>query len=256
MQVQYRSSPLKHLTRKKKNNGGRNNKGRIVSYHRGGACKRRYRMLDTARRLFNIPAVFLRYELDPNRTSLLALICYQNGFLSYIFAVASLERTRYIVSAPDAPSLLGNHLMLANIVVGSHLHNVGLLPNSSGKLVRSNGCSAQLLRKKDNQAFVKLASGEVRTLPLTSFATIGSLLNTTIIKQTKAGNSRWIGRRPVVRGVAMNPVDHPMGGGEGKTSGGRPSVSPWGLLTKGQYKTRSKRKKTNYLLHHRKSTIK
>jgi len=251
MFIQYRNISIKSLMRKKKNSAGRNNRGRIVSFHRGGGHSRYYMLVDINRRLHDVPAMFLRYIIDRNRTAILALICYKNGILSYILGPAGLSTDNYIIAGTFAPSIPGNHMLLSNIVVGSHLHNIELAPTFGGSLVRSGGAFGQLLRKKKNVVFVKLASGEIRTLSSNCSASVGTLLVKLKKKKTKAGHSRWLGKKSVVRGVAMNPIDHPMGGGEGKASGGRPSVSPWGILTKSGWKTRKHTKKTKYLIRHK-----
>jgi len=189
--------------------------------------------------------------MDPNRNALIALICYANGFLSYILAPKGLTSFDFILSGSEIPTHPGAHSILANMLIGLNIHNLEFLPGSGGKAIRAGGCWGQLLRKKGHQAFIKLPSGEIRKIHLQCGASIGVLLKRTQIPLKKAGRNRYLGYKPIVRGVAMNPIDHPHGGGEGKSSGGRPSVSPFGILTKGYWKTRSKKRSTHYLLRDR-----
>jgi len=238
---------LKFFIRSKKRTSGRNNIGHITSYHRGGGYKKHYRLIDFTRKLYDIPAGFLSYIIDPNRNSLIALICYSNGFLSYILGAKNLHFSNFIISSLLAPRFPATHSILANMPIGSQIHNIEFFVNLGGKAIRSGGCWGQLLRKKQKYVFIKLASGDIRKFPIHNFASIGSLTNRFTIPLKKAGHNRILGYKSIVRGVAMNPVDHPLGGGEGKSSGGRPSVSPWGILTKGHWKTRSKKKKLHFI---------
>lgn len=239
----WRSTPLYNLTAAMAFSGGRNNQGRIVTFHRGAHHKIRFRIIDFRRRFPDIPAVVLRYERDPLRGTPLLLIVYANGILSYILGVKDMKQKTIISSGLNAHILPGCATMFKRIPMGQFVHNVENWSGLGGTFVRSAGNKAQILRKKKKFAVLRLPSGELRAFNEQSYATIGVIAQPKAFqhKLTKAGHNRWLGKRPIVRGVAQNPIDHPHGGGEGKTSGGRPSCSPWGILTKG-YKTRNPRK--------------
>ncbi len=234
---------LKSLTKGKSSSGGRNTQGRMTSRHRGGGHKKRYRVVDFKRDKEGIPGVVRSIEYDPNRTTRIALVQYPDGEKRYILAPAYLVVGAKVYSGPDAEILVGNTLPIANIPLGTVIHNIEMKPGKGGQLARTAGAGAQLVAKEGDYAHVKLPSGEVRLLPVQCRATIGQLSNIEHenVSLGKAGRSRWLGRRPHTRGVAMNPVDHPLGGGEGKSSGGRHPCSPWGMPAKG-YKTRKKSK--------------
>ena len=244
-----RSTPEKSLLAPIKKSGGRNVNGRITTRHRGGGHKRHYRMIDFKRDKIGIPAKVATIEYDPNRSARIALLHYTDGEKRYILAPLNLKVGDTVVSGPEADIKPGNTLPLANIPLGTLIHNIELRLGKGGQIVRSAGTYAQLMAKEDRYALVKLPSGEVRMVLLNCKATIGQLGNVVHenIHLGKAGRRRWLGRRPKVRGVAMNPVDHPMGGGEGRSSGGRHPCSPWGVPTKG-YKTRNRRKSSNRLI--------
>lgn len=236
-----KSKPEKSLLATIKKSGGRNNLGRVTSRHRGGGHKRRYRIVDFKRNKSD-EAKVLSIEYDPNRTSRIALIQYPDGSKSYVIAPDGLKAGEIVQSSNESEIKSGNTLALSVIPVGTFIHNIELKPGKGGQLVRSAGTSAQLIAKEEKYCQVKLPSGEVRKIKSECKATVGVVSNIEHenISLGKAGRSRWLGIRPHVRGVAMNPVDHPMGGGEGKTSGGGHPVSPWGLPAKG-YKTRKKK---------------
>lgn len=219
--------------------GGRNARGRITCRHRGGGHKRHYRIIDFKRDKIGIPAKVASIEYDPNRSTRIALLHYVDGEKRYILAPLNLKVNDVIESGPDADIKPGNTLPLSNIPLGTQIHNIELRVGKGGQIVRSAGTYAQLMAKEDRYALVKLPSGEVRMVLMNCKATVGQLGNVTHekINLGKAGRKRWLGRRPKVRGVAMNPVDHPMGGGEGRSSGGRHPCSPWGVPAKG-FKTR------------------
>lgn len=219
--------------------GGRNARGRITCRHRGGGHKRHYRIIDFKRDKIGIPAKVASIEYDPNRSTRIALLHYVDGEKRYILAPLNLKVNDVIESGPDADIKPGNTLPLSNIPLGTQIHNIELRVGKGGQIVRSAGTFAQLMAKEDQYALVKLPSGEVRMVLMNCKATVGQLGNVTHekINLGKAGRKRWLGRRPKVRGVAMNPVDHPMGGGEGRSSGGRHPCSPWGVPAKG-FKTR------------------
>jgi large subunit ribosomal protein L2 len=249
----WKGGPLKQLTEGISKTGGRNNRGRITSRHIGGGHKKLYRLIDFKRNKFDSVATIERIEYDPNRTAYIALIKYEDGELSYILAPAKLNLGDKIVSGNgDVDIKIGNCLPLKNIPVGTIIHNVEMKPGKGGQIARSAGASVSLVGKDSGYAQLKLASGELRIVPLSCMATIGTLSNAdkknTIVG--KAGRNRWLGRRPHVRGVAMNPVDHPHGGGEGKTSGGRHPVTPWGKPTKGK-KTRKNKLTSKFILKRR-----
>lgn len=237
-----RSKPEKRLLRPLKKSGGRNTLGRVTSRHRGGGHKRQYRIIDFKRDKDGIPARVASIEYDPNRSANIALLHYEDGEKRYILAPHGLHVDDKILSGKGAEIRTGNSILLNDIPLGTPIHNIELYVGHGGQLARGAGSNAQLMAKEGKYAFVKLPSGEVRMIPLECKATIGQVGNLEHENQSdgKAGRSRWRGRRPRVRGVAMNPVDHPHGGGEGKSSGGRHPVTPWGVPTKG-YKTRVKK---------------
>jgi large subunit ribosomal protein L2 len=234
-----KTKPEKQLLKVIKKSGGRNAKGRITCRHHGGGHKRHYRVIDFKRDKIGIPARVASIEYDPNRSARIALLHYVDGEKRYILAPVNLKVDDIVESGPDADIKPGNTLPLSNIPLGTQIHNLELRSGKGGQIVRSAGTYAQLMAKEDRYALIKLPSGEVRMVLINCKATIGQLGNVTHenIDLGKAGRTRWLGRRPKVRGVAMNPVDHPMGGGEGRSSGGRHPCSPWGVPTKG-YKTR------------------
>jgi len=249
-----KTKPEKSLTVGKKRISGRNNKGRITLRRRGGGHKRKLRIIDFKRNKIDIPGKVSSIEYDPNRSSRIALITYLDGEKRYIIAPKDLRVGEKIVAGPTADIKIGNALPMSRIPTGTHVHNIEMKPGKGGQLVRSAGNSAQIMAKEGNYAQLKLPSGEVRKVRLECYATIGQVGNVEHqnISLGKAGKSRWLGRRPKVRGVAMNPVDHPMGGGEGKSAGGRHPCSPWGLLAKGK-KTRKKTKESDkYIVRRRK----
>jgi len=247
------TTPAKSLLRVIKKSGGRNVYGRITCRHRGGGHKRHYRVIDFKRDKIGVPAKVATIEYDPNRSARIALLHYADGEKRYILAPVNLEVGDTVVSGPDADIKPGNTLPLQNIPLGTHIHNIELHLGKGGQIVRSAGTYAQLMAKEGRYALVKLPSGEVRMVLLKCKATIGQIGNVMHenISLGKAGRNRWRGRRPSVRGVAMNPVDHPMGGGEGRSSGGRHPCSPWGVPSKG-LKTRRKRKSSRLIVKKRK----
>ena len=240
----WKGKPLKELTEGLVRTGGRNAHGRITTRHIGGRHKRRYRLIDFKRTKLDIPAVVERIEYDPNRTAFIALIRYEDGEYSYIIAPQRLNVGDKVISASEKADVKpGNAMPLGNIPVGSVIHNIEMKPGKGAQIVRSAGTYAQYVGRDTGVAIIRLSSGEVRMIPLTCRAVIGAVSNPDQknISIGKAGRNRWMGIRPTVRGVAMNPVDHPHGGGEGKTAAGRHPVSPWGKHTKGK-KTRSRKK--------------
>lgn len=243
------STPEKSLTTALRKTGGRNNKGRITMRHRGGGHRRRYRIIDFKRNKFDIPSKVATIEYDPNRSAYIALLHYADGEKRYILSPVGLKVGDELISGENVELKVGNSLSLKNIPAGMTVHNVELTPGKGGQIVRSAGVVARIMARDDGYVTLKLPSGEVRMVPEKCMATLGQVGNRTHnqVVSGKAGRTRWLGRRPKVRGVAMNPVDHPMGGGEGKTSGGRHPVSPTGVLAKG-YKTRKKKKKSNELI--------
>jgi large subunit ribosomal protein L2 len=247
-----RSEPEKSLVKTLKKTGGRNSYGRVTLRYRGGGHKRRYRLIDFKRDKVEVPAKVASIEYDPNRTVRIALLHYRDGEKRYILAPQELRVGDEVVSSPDADIKPGNALPLSQIPAGTQVHNIELKPGKGGQLARAAGAYAQLMAKEGKNAHLKLPSGEVRMVPLACRATIGQLSNVEQenVSLGKAGRKRWLGRRPHVRGVAMNPVDHPLGGGEGKSSGGRHPVSPWGWPTKG-YKTRKPKESDRYIIKHR-----
>lgn len=248
----WKGKPVKQLTEGKTKSGGRNNNGRLTSFRVGGGHKQAYRMIDFKRRKFDAPAVVERLEYDPNRTAFIALIKYQDGELAYILAPQKLSVGDTVVSGERADIKPGNALPLKNIPVGTVVHNVELKEGKGGQLARSAGAYVQLVGKDSGYAQLKLRSGELRLVRAECLATIGAVSNPDHQNAVigKAGRSRWLGIRPCVRGVAMNPVDHPHGGGEGRTAGGRHPVTPWGKGTKGN-KTRSRKKSNKLILRSR-----
>jgi large subunit ribosomal protein L2 len=241
-----RSKPEKSLLRPLSKTGGRNSEGRITCRHRGGGHKRRFRLIDFKRDKTAIPATVASIEYDPNRSARIALLHYRDGAKSYILAPLGLGLGDVVLSGEQAEIKPGNALPLRNIPVGTIIHNVELKPKKGAQLIRSAGASGQLMAKEGKYAQIKCPSNEVRMVLLDCYATIGQVSNIDHENRSlgKAGKTRWLGRRPKVRGVAMNPVDHPLGGGEGKSSGGRHPVTPWGVPTKG-FKTRDKSKPSN-----------
>lgn len=248
------NSPHKPLVKKLHKHGGRDNSGRIAVRHRGGGHKRRYRVIDFRRDKHGIPGRVETIEYDPNRSANIALICYADGERRYILAPDGLAKGQSIVASSEADIVPGNALPLEAIPLGTVIHNVELKPGRGGQMVRSAGASAQLMAKEGGYATLRLPSGEMRKVLARCFATIGQVGNLEHENETlgKAGRMRWKGVRPTVRGVVMNPVDHPHGGGEGRTSGGRHPVTPWGVPTKGK-KTRNNRRTDPFIVRRRKS---
>ena len=246
------SEPHKPLVEPLHESGGRNNQGHLTSWWRGGGHKRMYRLIDFKRDKHGIPAKVSTIEYDPNRSARIALLHYADGAKSYILAPARLQVGASVESGPGADIKPGNALPLQNIPLGTQVHNVELKPGKGGQIARSAGSSVQVVAKEGEYASVKMPSGEIRKVYIECYATIGQVGNIEHenVAIGKAGRSRWMGQRPHVRGVAMNPVDHPLGGGEGKTSGGRHPVSPWGLPTKG-YKTRNRKTTDQYIVTRR-----
>lgn len=246
------SQPYKPLLEPKDRISGRNNRGEITIWRRGGGHKRQYRVIDFKRDKTGIPARVSTIEYDPNRSSFIALLSYADGDKRYILYPQGLKVGDHVVSGPEADIVTGNALPLRNIPVGTMIHNIELRPGKGGQMVRSAGGAAQLLAKEGDYAQVRLPSGEVRKVLIECVATIGQLgnLDHENISIGKAGRKRWMGIRPTVRGVAMNPVDHPLGGGEGKTSGGRHPVTPWGQPTRG-FKTRNNKSTDRYIVKRR-----
>jgi len=248
----HKGKPVKALTEGKHNTGGRNNHGRITGPHRGGGHKRRYRLVDFKRRKFNQPATVERMEYDPNRTAFLALIKYEDGEQAYILAPQRLKAGDQVVSGDRVDIKPGNAMPLSNMPVGTIVHNVEMKPGKGGQIARSAGTYCQLVGKDAGYAQLKLSSGEVRMVRGECLATVGAVSNPDQqnVNYGKAGRMRWLGRKPVNRGVAMNPIDHPHGGGEGRTSGGRHPVTPWGKPTKGK-KTRSNKSTDRFIVRRR-----
>lgn len=248
-----KTEPEKSLLESRQRISGRNAYGRITMRRRGGGHKRNYRIVDFKRNKIGIPGTVAGIEYDPNRSARIALIHYADGEKRYILAPNGLKEGQVILSGPQADIKPGNTLQLKDIPLGEQLHNIELRPGKGGAMVRSAGGSAQLMAKYGEYAQLRLPSGEQRRVLLTCSATIGTVGNIEHANRRigKAGVSRWLGLRPKVRGVAMNPVDHPHGGGEGKTSGGRHPVSPWGTPTKG-YKTRSNKRTDKFIVRRRK----
>lgn len=246
------SAPEKSLVKAIKRSGGRNNNGRVTSRHIGGGHKRKYRVIDFRRDKMDIPAKVASIEYDPNRSSRIALVHYADGEKRYIIAPEKLSVGDMVVSGEYADIKPGNAVPLKNIPMGTLIHNVELKVGRGGQIIRSAGSYGQLMAKEEGYAQVRLPSGEVRKVLLECRATIGQIgnLEHENVSIGKAGRSRWVGRRPKVRGVAMNPVDHPMGGGEGKSSGGRHPCTPWGVPTKG-HKTRTNKRTDKYIVKRR-----
>ena len=251
----WKGKPVKALTRGKSEAGGRNNHGHITANHRGGGHKRRLRLVDFKRRKFDVSATVERLEYDPNRSAFIALIKYTDGELSYILAPQRLKAGDEVMSGEKVDIKPGNAMPLANMPVGTIIHNVEMKKGRGGQIARSAGTYVQLVGKDAGYAQLKLNSGEVRLVPAECLATVGAVSNPDQqnIVIGKAGRTRWLGHRPVVRGVAMNPVDHPHGGGEGKTSGGRNPVTPWGKPTKGK-KTRKNKATDKYIIRRRQAS--
>ena len=248
----HKGSPVKKLTKGLTKTGGRNNKGRTTMWWKGGGHKRSYRIIDFKRKKDDKKAEVIRLEYDPNRTCHIALIKYEDGELSYIIAPQKLKVSDTVISGSSVDIKPGNCLPMKNIPPGTILHNVELKPGKGGQIARSAGSSVQLVGKDRNNAMLKMVSGEQRLVPLICRATIGVVSNPDHqnSKSGKAGRSRWLGKRPHVRGVVMNPVDHPHGGGEGRTSGGRNPVTPWGVPTKGK-RTRNNKRTDKFILKRR-----
>ncbi|MBM4128519.1 MAG: 50S ribosomal protein L2 [Nitrospira sp.] len=246
------ATPYKPLLKSMRKTGGRNNMGRVTTWMRGGGNKRHYRVIDFKRDKIGIPARVETIEYDPNRSARIALLRYKDGERRYIIAPVGLQKGDEVVSGKEADIKTGNALPLNSIPLGTFIHNIELRPGGGAKLVRSAGSSAQLIAKEDDYVQIELSSGEVRRIPSGCMATIGQVSNPEHenISFGKAGRVRWLGRRPNVRGVAMNPVDHPLGGGEGKSSGGRPACSPWGKPE--GVKTRKTRRTDKFIVKRRK----
>jgi large subunit ribosomal protein L2 len=244
--------PHKPLTKIKLRTGGRRNSGDITSWHRGGGHKRKLRAVDFKRDKVGVPATVASIEYDPNRSAHIALLSYADGEKRYILQPSGLKVGQKIVSGPDADILVGNALPLRNIPPGTTVHNIELKPGKGAQMVRSAGGAAQLVAKEGDWALIKLPSGETRKVAVDCMATVGQVgnLDHENVSIGKAGRNRWFGKKPVNRGVAMNPVDHPHGGGEGKTSGGRHPVTPWGQPTRG-YKTRNNKRTDKFIVSRR-----
>ena len=249
----WKGKPLKSLTVGSHSTGGRNNLGRITSRHKGAGHKQKYRQVDFYRNKDDIKAKIERIEYDPNRSAFLALIKYEDGLMNYILAPNKINVGDEIISGRNKEIKIGNCMQLSDIPAGTDIHNIELSPKGGGKLARSAGSSAQISGSDDNYCIIKLGSGEVRKIINTARATIGTVSNSDHqnIKIGKDGRNRWKGIRPQSRGVVMNPVDHPHGGGEGKTSGGRDPVSPWGQSAKG-LKTRKNKRTNKFIISRRK----
>ncbi|MCW5749313.1 MAG: 50S ribosomal protein L2 [Alphaproteobacteria bacterium] len=251
----HKGKPVKALTEGKRKTGGRNNHGHVTGTHRGGGHKQRYRLVDFKRRKFDKAATVERLEYDPNRTAFLALIKYEDGEQAYILAPQRLKAGDQVVSGERVDIKPGNAMPLANMPVGTIVHNVEMKPGKGGQIARSAGTYCQLVGKDAGYAQLKLSSGEVRMVRGECLATVGAVSNPDQqnVNYGKAGRIRWLGRRPVTRGVAMNPIDHPHGGGEGRTSGGRHPVTPWGKPTKGK-KTRRNKSTDRFIVRRRHAT--
>jgi large subunit ribosomal protein L2 len=248
----YRGKPLKSLTEGKTSSGGRNNNGRITVRFRGGGHKRSYRTIDFKRRKFDVPAQVERIEYDPNRTAFIALIKYQDGELAYILAPQRLSQGDTIVSGEHVDVKPGNAMPLGNIPIGTIVHNIELKMGKGGQIARSAGTYAQIVGRDQDYVIMRLNSAEQRLVHGRCLATIGAVSNPDKMNSSigKAGRKRWLGRMPHNRGVSMNPVDHPLGGGEGRSSGGRHPVTPWGFPTKGK-KTRTNKSTTKFIVSSR-----
>jgi large subunit ribosomal protein L2 len=245
-------TPLKSLVGPLKKTGGRNNTGGVTAWQRGGGNRRKYRIIDFKRDKFGVPAVVETVEYDPNRSARIALLKYKDGERRYIILPAGIGVGEELLSGKGAEIKTGNALPLSDMPLGTFIHNIELRPGQGAKLVRSAGSSAQLIAKEDKYVQVKMASGEVRIVPSGCMATIGQVSNPDHenISLVKAGRNRWVGKRPHVRGVAMNPIDHPLGGGEGRSSGGRPPCTPWGVPE--GIKTRNNKRTDMYIIKRRK----
>ena len=250
----YSGNPEKSLSHGKSKTGGRNNTGRITAWQRGGGHKQRYRIIDFKRRHDDIEAKVQRVEYDPNRSAFIALIKYKDEKISYIIAPNKLNEGDIVLSGDKVDIKPGNAMPLSSMPLGTLIHNVELKPGKGGQLARSAGTYVQLVGRDQGYSILRLSSGEVRLVLSKCMATVGSVSNpdNQNTKDSKAGRSRWLGKRPHVRGVAMNPIDHPHGGGEGKTSGGRHPVTPWGKPTKGK-RTRSNKKTDKFIIRRRKA---
>ena len=248
----WKGKPEKSLTEGLRNKGGRNNNGRITARRRGGGHKRRYRIIDFKRLKHDVEATVLRLEYDPNRTAFIALIKYADGELSYILAPQRLREGDKIISGDTVDIKPGNAMPMQNIPVGTIIHNVEMKVGKGGQIARSAGTYTQIIGKDQGYVQLRLNSGELRMVRAECMATVGAVSNPDQqnIKLGKAGRKRWLGKRPSVRGVAMNPIDHPHGGGEGRTSGGRHPVTPWGKPTKGK-RTRSNKKTDRLIMRRR-----
>jgi len=248
----HKGKPVKALTEGLTKSGGRNNKGRITSRRRGGGHKRTYRKIDFKRTKWDVPATVERLEYDPNRTAFIALVKYEDGELAYILAPQRLAAGDTIIAGEKVDVKPGNVMPLASMPIGTIIHNVEMKAGKGGQMARAAGAYAQLIGRDRGYAQLRLSSGEVRVVRVECVATVGAVSNpdNKNIKLAKAGRNRWLGRRPSVRGVAMNPVDHPHGGGEGRTSGGRHPVTPWGKPTKGK-KTRSNKETDKLIIRSR-----
>ena len=248
-----KEKPVKSLTKQISSTGGRNNQGRITSRRMGGGVKRKYRLIDFKRNKTDIKAEVIRNEYDPNRSSFISLLKYDDGEMRYIISPKNVKIGDKLISGENVEIKNGNCLPLKNIPVGITIHNIELKPGAGAQLIRSAGSSAQIVSKESPYVQIKLVSGEIRHINKESKATIGEVSNSDQknIKLGKAGRKRYLGFRPKVRGVVMNPVDHPHGGGEGRTSGGRNPVTPWGVSTKGK-KTRKNKKTSVFIIKRRK----
>jgi large subunit ribosomal protein L2 len=248
----FKGRPEKRLTKSKNRVSGRNNSGRITTRHKGGGHKRLYRVIDFKRSKFDIEAIVKRIEYDPNRSANIALVEYKDGELSYIIAPKGIKEKNKIISSTKAAIKPGNCLPLSEIPQGTEVHCIEMKPGKGAQLIRSAGTTARIVAKEGRYATLRLSSGEMRKILLTCRASIGVISNEqhSLRSLGKAGAKRWRGVRPTVRGVAMNPVDHPHGGGEGRTSGGRHPSTPWGVPTKG-YKTRKNQRTNNLIIRRR-----
>ena len=248
----WKGRPIKTLTEGLTKSGGRNNNGRITSRRRGGGHKRLYRVIDFKRTKFDVSATVERIEYDPNRSAFIALLKYDDGEQAYILAPQRLQEGDKVIAANRADIKPGNAMPMENMPVGTIIHNVEMRPGRGGQMARAAGTYVQLIGKDSGYAQLRLTSGELRMVPAKCMATVGAVSNSDNknTNMSKAGRNRWLGKRPKVRGVAMNPVDHPHGGGEGRTSGGRHPVSPWGKPTKGA-RTRRKKKSDDLIMRRR-----
>ncbi len=248
----WKGKPVKALTVGLNKSGGRNNQGRVSMWHRGGGHKRSYRVIDFKRRKFGVPGTVERLEYDPNRTAFIALVRYEDGELAYILAPQRLTAGDTVIADTRVDVKPGNAMPLANMPIGTIVHNVEMKQGKGGQIARAAGAYVQLVGRDAGYAILRLNSGETRMVPADCLATVGAVSNPDNSNQSigKAGRMRWKGRKPVVRGVAMNPVDHPHGGGEGRTSGGRHPVTPWGKSTKGK-RTRHNHATDKFILRSR-----